>query len=95
MQNKINLGIIGKNFGYKVIYQSFLKNKKFKIVGFSFKKKVESFLNKSSSSKIDFISEPKIDGLSLNLYYKKGKLASATTSGDGSIGENVINNIYT
>ena len=29
MQNKINLGIIGKNFGYKVIYKSFLKNKKF------------------------------------------------------------------
>ena len=38
MQNKINLGIIGKNFGYKVIYKSFLKNKKFKIIGFSFKK---------------------------------------------------------
>ena len=36
----------------------------------------------------------KIDGLSLNLYYKKGKLTSATTRGDGSIGENVIKNIY-
>ena len=39
MQNKINLGIIGKNFGYYVIYKSFLKNKKFKIKGFSFKSK--------------------------------------------------------
>ncbi len=39
MKNKINLGIIGKNFGYKVIYKSFLKNKNFKIIGFSFKKK--------------------------------------------------------
>ena len=56
--------------------------------------RIKKFLNKSSSSKIDFISEPKIDGLSLNLYYKNGKLASATTRGDGSIGENVINNIY-
>ena len=39
MQNKINLGIIGKNFGLNVIYKAFLKNKKFNIVGFSFKSK--------------------------------------------------------
>ena len=39
MQNKINLGIIGKNFGYHVIYKSFLKNKKFNIKGFSFRSK--------------------------------------------------------
>ena len=39
MQNKINLGIIGKNFGYHVIYKSFLKNKKYKIKGFAFKSK--------------------------------------------------------
>ena len=42
MQNKINIGIIGKNFGFQVIYKSFLKNKKYKIKGFSFKsKKIE------------------------------------------------------
>jgi len=42
VQNKINLGIIGKNFGYHVIYKSFLKNKKYNIRGFSFKsKKIE------------------------------------------------------
>ena len=39
MKNKINLGIIGKNFGYYVIYKSFIKNKKIKIRGFSFKSK--------------------------------------------------------
>ena len=39
MQNKINLGIIGKNFGYHVIYKSFLKNKKYEIKGFSFNTK--------------------------------------------------------
>lgn len=39
MQNKINIGIIGKNFGYHVIYKSFLKNKKYRIIGFSFKSK--------------------------------------------------------
>ena len=56
--------------------------------------RIKKFLNIGSSSKIEFLSEPKIDGLSLNLYYKKGKLVTATTRGDGSVGENVINNIY-
>lgn len=37
MQNKINIGIIGKKFGYNVIYKSFLKNKKYNISGFAFK----------------------------------------------------------
>ena len=39
MQNRINLGIVGKNFGYNVIYKAFLKNKKYKVKGFSFKSK--------------------------------------------------------
>ena len=39
MKNKIKLGIIGKNFGYNVIYKSFIKNNDYKIVGFSFKSK--------------------------------------------------------
>jgi len=39
MQNKINIGIIGKNFGYNVIYKSFLKNKNYRIKGFCFKSK--------------------------------------------------------
>jgi len=37
LKKKITLGIIGKNFGYKVIYKSFLKNKKFKVLGFASK----------------------------------------------------------
>ena len=48
---------------------------------------------KLKSTKIDFICEPKIDGLSLNLYYLNNKLISASTRGDGSIGENVTKNI--
>ena len=39
MQNKINIGIIGKNFGYNVIYKSFIKNKNYRIKGFCFKSK--------------------------------------------------------
>ena len=36
MPNKINIGIIGRNFGYHIIYKSFIKNSNYKITGFSF-----------------------------------------------------------
>jgi DNA ligase (NAD+) len=47
----------------------------------------------SSNSKIDFIAEPKIDGLSCNLKYVNGKLVSANTRGDGTVGEDVTENV--
>ena len=40
-----------------------------------------------------YICEPKIDGLSLNLFYEKGKLITAGTRGNGIIGEDVTKNI--
>ena len=52
MQNKINIGIIGKNFGYNVIYKSFLKNKRYKIKGFSFKSKKKDKIKISKNIKI-------------------------------------------
>ncbi len=48
---------------------------------------------------IELIAEPKIDGLSISLKYKKGKFISGATRGDGQFGEDVtlslrtINNI--
>lgn len=39
------------------------------------------------------VAELKIDGLSINLYYKNGKLQYATTRGDGLVGEVVTANI--
>ncbi len=37
---KINVGIIGRNFGYKVIYNAIKKDKSFNVLGFSFKNKI-------------------------------------------------------
>eukprot|EP01024_Parvocaulis_polyphysoides_P056905 TRINITY_DN60320_c0_g1_i1.p2 TRINITY_DN60320_c0_g1~~TRINITY_DN60320_c0_g1_i1.p2 ORF type:complete len:226 (+),score=32.84 TRINITY_DN60320_c0_g1_i1:76-678(+) len=37
--------------------------------------------------------EPKMDGLAVRLLYKNGVLVEAATRGNGSVGENVINNI--
>ena len=42
---------------------------------------------------VEFYSEPKYDGLSLNLLYSGGDLISATTRGDGEVGEKVTANI--
>lgn len=41
---------------------------------------------------LKFCISPKYDGMSLNLYYKNGELVSATTRGDGEVGELVTQN---
>ncbi len=55
--------------------------------------RVYKFLNIKKINNISFVNEPKIDGLSLNIYYENGNLKSASTRGDGSIGEDVTTNI--
>ena len=58
-----------------------------------FDERVKKFLNINIKEKIEYVCEPKIDGLSLNLTYEKGELVCAATRGDGKIGENVSKNI--
>ena len=58
-----------------------------------FIERIKKYLNLEQKTNISFIGEPKIDGLSLNLTYEKGKLKTASTRGDGKIGENVSSNI--
>lgn len=50
---------------------------------------------KKSCNEFEFYVEPKLDGLSLNLLYENGKLITATTRGDGEVGENVTINAST
>jgi DNA ligase (NAD+) len=43
----------------------------------------------SDHSSLNYVCELKFDGLAVNLRYVQGKLESAATRGDGSVGENV------
>jgi len=44
---------------------------------------------------IDYIAEPKLDGLAVSLLYKNGELIRAATRGDGTTGENITHNVRT
>ena len=44
---------------------------------------------------IEYMCEVKIDGLSCSLVYEDGNLVTASTRGDGSVGEDVTNNVLT
>ena len=47
------------------------------------------------SSPIEYVAEPKLDGLAVSLLYRAGKLVRAATRGDGKTGENITQNIRT
>lgn len=52
-------------------------------------------IQKHTGKSVSYISELKIDGFKIVLTYKKGQLVTAATRGDGTVGENVTENIRT
>ncbi|HEY4873911.1 MAG TPA: hypothetical protein VIH77_06780, partial [Steroidobacteraceae bacterium] len=48
-----------------------------------------------TSADIDYMAEPKLDGLAVTLSYERGRLARAATRGDGATGEDVTANVRT
>jgi len=57
-----------------------------------FYKRVLKWLNNID---IDFVAEPKIDGLGVSLIYRNGLLERALTRGDGFKGEDITHNVKT
>ena len=61
----------------------------------NFEKKILNFLDLKNSNKIEYSVEPKIDGISASLTYKRGKLVAGLSRGDGIEGETITENLKT
>lgn len=57
-------------------------------------KEIEDWLRKLPAN-VEIVCELKYDGLSISLWYENGTLTKALTRGDGTKGDNVIDNIKT
>lgn len=44
---------------------------------------------------IEYVCEPKIDGIAVSLFYENGILTKAATRGDGTVGEDILQNVRT
>ena len=58
-----------------------------------FDKRVKKFLG--TSSDIEYVTEPKLDGLAVELVYERGQFIVGSTRGDGINGENITQNLRT
>jgi len=59
----------------------------------AFDKRIHHYLK--SDSPIEFVCEPKLDGLAISLTYENGDFITAATRGDGQVGEDVTENVRT
>lgn len=61
----------------------------------NFDRRIHERLAIADETKIEYVCEPKIDGIAVNLVYESGYLTQAATRGDGVIGEDILQNIRT
>ncbi len=59
-----------------------------------FIKKINNYLNNKNLN-LSFSLEPKIDGISASLTYKNGLLIKGMSRGDGTVGEDILENLQT
>jgi len=57
--------------------------------------RISKLLTEKERRELDFYCELKIDGLAIELVYKKGMLTIGSTRGDGKIGEDITQNLKT
>jgi DNA ligase (NAD+) len=58
-------------------------------------KRNENLLGPADAAKAKFVCELKIDGLAMSLLFRNGKFERAATRGDGTVGEDVTDNVRT
>jgi DNA ligase (NAD+) len=56
---------------------------------------IRRFLKLGAEEALEFVGEPKIDGLSVNLLYENGQFTRGATRGDGTAGEDITANLLT
>ncbi|MBQ4084542.1 MAG: NAD-dependent DNA ligase LigA [Alphaproteobacteria bacterium] len=60
-----------------------------------FETKIRNFLGLLPLEQIEFVAEPKIDGLSFSALYIDGVFVQGATRGDGAVGEDITENMRT
>lgn len=62
---------------------------------FAFDARIKKLLQLPADATVDYMVDPKYDGLSIALTFEEGRYVRAATRGDGQVGENVTENIKT
>lgn len=60
-----------------------------------FNRRIKDRLNHDESEQLDYICEPKLDGLAVNILFRDGWMLHAATRGDGKTGEEITQNVRT
>ena len=58
-----------------------------------FDDQIKKFLD--TTEKVEYVAEPKLDGVAIEVIYKNGKFFKGSTRGDGNVGEDITLNLKT
>jgi len=61
----------------------------------AFDRRISDRLNYKIDQQIDYVCEPKLDGVAVSLLYRDGLLVRGATRGDGKVGEDITANVRT
>jgi DNA ligase (NAD+) len=61
----------------------------------AFDRRIHERLGPEAAANLEYVAEPKLDGLAVTVIYRNGKLERAATRGDGVKGEDVTANVRT